>query len=46
MTPDQAFAEGFRWAIRNLPQIALTIVAAWAIMDALGYWWELIEAAQ
>jgi LPS O-antigen subunit length determinant protein (WzzB/FepE family) len=45
MTRDEAFAQGFRLAWRNIWLIALTFVLAFAAMSAIGYFAEQIEIA-
>lgn len=45
MTHDQGFAWGCRWALHNLPLIALTFVLGFAVICALGYFAEQVEIA-
>lgn len=40
---DEAFAQGFRLAWRNIWLIALTIILSFICISALGYWWEQLE---
>ena len=43
MTHDQGFAWGCRWALHNLPLIALVFVISFAAMSAIGCFWAELE---
>lgn len=45
MTRDEAFAQGWRLAWRNIWIIALTFVLGFACICALGYFAEQVEIA-